>query len=255
MVGLGIQYRGHITAESLGFLTHSESLLYLANDKLSVEWLEAVNPSAESLEICYRDGLKRRASYDEMVERILAPLRQGKSVCVALYGHPGVFVNPSHEAIETARAEGFRAQMLPGISAEDCLFADVGFDPAAQGCSSFEATDFLLRHRVWDPTSALVLWQVGCIGDPTFRADGYDLRNLEVLTERLLESYPPEHEVVVYQATLYPVCKPTIERLPLSELPRGPVTAMSTLLVPPLPDRPTDKALWERLQRSITEAA
>jgi hypothetical protein len=37
--------------------------------------------------------------------------------------------------------DGFDAVMLPGISAEDCLFADLGIDPGMIGCQSFEATD------------------------------------------------------------------------------------------------------------------
>jgi len=31
--------------------------------------------------------------------------------------------------------------MLPGISAEDCLVADLGIDPASSGCQSYEAND------------------------------------------------------------------------------------------------------------------
>ena len=56
-----------------------------------------------------------------------------------------VFVQPSHESIAIARLEGFSARMLPGISAEDCLFADIGLDPGKDGCQSFEATDFLRK--------------------------------------------------------------------------------------------------------------
>ena len=40
--------------------------------------------------------------------------------------HPGVYVAPSHETVLRARAEGYPARMLPGISSEDCLFADLG---------------------------------------------------------------------------------------------------------------------------------
>jgi len=56
-----------------------------------------------------------------MVERILKNVKDGFKVCVVFYGHPGVFVQPSHEAIRIARLEGFSARMLPGISAEELL--------------------------------------------------------------------------------------------------------------------------------------
>ena len=63
-----------------------------------------------------------------MVERILSYVRRGLNVCVVFYGHPGV--HPGHESIRRARMEGFSASKLPGISAEDCLFAELGIDPS-----------------------------------------------------------------------------------------------------------------------------
>ena len=53
-------------------------------------------------------------STSEMVEEILAAVREGKRVCAVFYGHPGVYVKPSHEAVRRARKEGFEARMLPG---------------------------------------------------------------------------------------------------------------------------------------------
>ena len=50
--------------------------------------------------------------YTEMVERILFFVRKGKKVCAVFYGHPGIFVFSSHEAIRIARAEGYPAVML-----------------------------------------------------------------------------------------------------------------------------------------------
>jgi hypothetical protein len=77
-----------------------------------------LNPDgAESLQ----GGNSRRQSYVEMVEHILTHVRSGYNTCVACYGHPGVFANPTHEAVRRAKDEGFSAKMLPGISAEDCL--------------------------------------------------------------------------------------------------------------------------------------
>jgi hypothetical protein len=103
-----------------------------------------------------------------MSELTLKYLREGLNVCVVYYGHPGVFVMPSHDSIRQARAAGFEAIMLPGISAEDCLFADLGIDPGRIGCQSFEATDFLVNRRKFDTSSHLILWQIGVIGDLSY---------------------------------------------------------------------------------------
>ncbi|MGH7859937.1 MAG: SAM-dependent methyltransferase, partial [Candidatus Binatia bacterium] len=196
----------------------------------------------------YAVGRSRDDSYEEMVERVLAPVRRGRKVCAVFYGHPGVFAFPPHEAIRRARAEGFEALMQPGISAEDCLFADAGVDPGVTGCQSFEATDFLLRRRRFDPTAALVLWQIGLVGVEDVRdADLWSEEGLEVLVATLLETYPAEHEVVVYEASTLPITPPKIVRVALAKLQCAPVTAISTLYLPPLPERDTDLAMARKL--------
>jgi hypothetical protein len=137
--------------------------------------------------------------------------------------------------------------MLPGISAEDCLFADVGFDPAKTGCQSFEASDFLMARRRFDPTSALILWQVGMLGEPSVRP-GMVCRpeRLQVLTGVLRRTYPPRHPIVLYEAAQYAVCRPRINRVTLARLPKQAIPPAVTLFVPPLPARPIDRrvARW-----------
>ena len=51
-----------------------------------------------------------------------------------------------------------------GISAEACLFADLGLDPGTTGCQSYEATAFLARTPPVDTEAVLVLWQVSVLG-------------------------------------------------------------------------------------------
>lgn len=241
VVGTGFSIAGQVTQEALSHMTHAERLLFLVTDIATKEWIESLNSNAESLYDSYRVGRPREETYAEMSDRILDRVRQGERVVAAFYGHPGVFVAPSHLAIAQARAEGFEARMLPGISAEDCLFADVGFDPGERGCQSFEATDFLLRKRIFDTTSPLVLWQVGVIGVRDYqKTDLWGPAGLEVLTRRLLEFYPTEHQAIVYEAAQYPICPPLIHSTSIANLTAAPVTVRSTLYVPPLADRATD---------------
>lgn len=138
--------------------------------------------------------------------------------------------------------------MLPGISAEDCLFADLGFDPSAAGCQSFEAVDFLLRRRRFDTTSALILWQIGAIGIQDFRRRAlWSREGLAILAEKLLEHYPGDHRVVVYEAPMAPVCDTVILRVELSQLPAVEAPVASTLYVPPTAPAPVDREMAERL--------
>lgn len=70
-----------------------------------------------------------------------------------------------------------------------------------------------------------------------------------MLSEVLRRSYPPGHECVVYEASLVPVCGPTIERTTLEELPRSAaVCTASTLYVPPAVDAPIDPEMARRIQ-------
>jgi hypothetical protein len=124
--------------------------------------------------------------------------------------------------------------MLPGVSAEDCLFSDLEIDPVAQGCQSWEATDFLLRGRAPDPALGLVLWQIGIVGVTTFeRGSTWSNPGLPLLAETLLRHYPPSHRVTVYRAATLPTQAPRIERLPLSGLAGSTPPPDSTLYVPP----------------------
>ncbi len=106
---------------------------------------------------------------------MLRGVRAGLDVVGVFYGHPGVFVNPSHRALSIAREEGYKARMLPGVSAEDCLYADLCIDPANPGCVTYEASDFLIRERPVNIHSHLILFQVGCIGVADFQFTGFNV--------------------------------------------------------------------------------
>ena len=231
VVGTGIKLVGQTTIEASAHIEQADKVLYLVTDPASSHWIEELNPNSESLEGFYSTEKDRLTTYLEMVDRILGFVRQGLRVCAVLYGHPGVFVFPTHEAIRRARLEGYHAQMLPGVSAEDCLFADVGIDPGTIGCQSFEATDFLVFRRRFDPHSRLILWQIGVVGDVGYRSK-YNPRGLEILVETLLPSYGPDHSVVIYEAARYPVCEPVMEHVRLADVPESRVTPISTLYVP-----------------------
>lgn len=236
IVGTGYQVAGQVSAQAIASIRHADEVWHLVGDPPTRQWLESLNPNARSLYDAYEVGAPRRAAYRKMVERLLAPARMGAQVCGAFYGHPGVFVLPSHTAVAQARAEGIEAQMLPAISAEDCLFADLEVDPARDGCQSHEATNFLIYRLRHDPRAALILWQIGAIGVATFEnEDLWSRQGLRVLAETLQETYPGTHEVVIYEAATLPLCSPRTEHLPLADLAAADVTTASTLYVPPAP--------------------
>jgi hypothetical protein len=223
-----------MTVEALAWISVADAVLYLVADPVAEAVIQKLNPeTAASLLVHYGEGVPRNQSYEAMVEQIMNCVRAGKRTVAAFYGHPGVFAFPSHESIRRARREGYPAFMLPGISAEDCLFADLGVDPAINGCQSYEATDFLLHDRVVDVASQLILWQVGVVGDWTYRGSGYDLKAFPMLVRRLQELYGYWHVVTLYEAAILPGLPPTVIRMALGYLTANHVSAATTMYVPP----------------------
>jgi uncharacterized protein YabN with tetrapyrrole methylase and pyrophosphatase domain len=232
-VGTGIRSVGQLTVEAIAMMRTADKLLFCVGDPLAEGIVESLNENAESLFHYYGEGKPRAETYEQMVQRMLECVREGLNTCVALYGHPGIFAWPAHEAIRRARADGYRARMLPAISAEDCLFADVGIDPAMTGSQSYEATDFMIHSRLIDTSSVVILWQIGVLGDWSFKSGPYDTSSMPLLMERLSQLYPANHQAIVYEAAVYPGCSPVIRQIPLFSLPWAGVTAMSTLCIPP----------------------
>jgi uncharacterized protein YabN with tetrapyrrole methylase and pyrophosphatase domain len=245
-VGTGIRSVGQLTMESVAWLRRADIVLFGVRDVVTEQALRRLNDNIESLGRFYGEGKPRRQTYAEMVERILECVHDGLLTVVAVYGHPAVFVTATHEAIRQLRGEGIEATMLPAVSAEDCLFADLGVDPAIHGCQSYEATDFYLHNRIVDPRSSLVIWQIGIFGEGAFRRDG-DTSRLGLLVERLLRDYPPWHPVVVYESAVMPNCAPFVNSVPLAALAGSPVPPMSTLYVPPVAPAAVDPVAYRRL--------
>jgi hypothetical protein len=163
------------------------------------------------------------------------------------YGHPGIFVWPSYKAIQLARRDGHNAYMLPAISSLDCLFADVGFDPSRYSCQIVEATDLLVRDRKPDIGASVVIFQVGCVGDLGYNSRGYDRRNVPVLAEYLASFYGNEYEIILYEASQYPVCKPKIKKIPISDLVAAKPSGITTMYIPPKKLPEPDEVMLGRL--------
>ncbi|HEV8630146.1 MAG TPA: SAM-dependent methyltransferase [Thermoanaerobaculia bacterium] len=263
LVGTGYRVAGQVTPETWLTMERADCLFYLVTDPATSGWLRSLNPRARSLHDCYREGEDGTLAAGRMVARMLAPLRAAATaaggegtepaVCAAFYGHPAVLVHPARLAAEQARAEGFAVHMLPAISCEDCLFADLGVDPAVPGRVLCDATDFLLRPRRFDTSAALVLLQAGAVGVRRFHSGREPSRaGLRLLAEALGQQYPADHPVVLYEIDPLPPFDPRILRLPLAELAEAPASVVTTLYVTPLPPPAPDVERRLRLQASAT---
>lgn len=231
-VGLGISL-GQLTLDSQRALMDADIVFCLANNSASLYMVERLNPNVHNLDHCYAPGKARMDTYEEMIDLVLDSVYKGLKVCLAAYGHPGVFAYPTHQSILRARENGFQAAMLPGISAEDCLFADLGLDPALHGCQSYDASDFLVSERIWDPYSTLVLWQVPVVGIRSLPVEGEVAPGHDFLFRRLIETYGADHKGILYEASPFPLCKPRMDEMSLSEMKPELFHSNTTLVIKP----------------------
>lgn len=247
VVGTGIEIGGQLTPQARAAFEYADVALYLVADPVASTLLEEINPRARSLHTLYESGRPRLEAYEAMVDVMLSPLRAGRSVCAAFYGHPGIFVYPGQEAIRRAGAEGFETRMLPGISAIDCLWCDLGIEPALAGCQIYHATDFVVQRRRPDTAATLILLQINVIAQPA-HLEQSDWSRLPVLVEYLTEFYPADHEVIGYEASPYAIAKPIVERVRLTDLGSANLRPSMTLVVPPATQGVADPEMARRLE-------
>lgn len=254
-VGIGITLGSHISPLARSHIEKAEVVFTAVSDGIVELWLKEMNPDVRSLQPYYAEGKPRPQTYREMVEAMMTEVRAGKRVCGVFYGHPGVFAWAPHRAIKVAREEGYAAHMEPGISSEDCLYADLGIDPGKVGCQHFDTTQFMLFRRNVDPSAWLILWQVGLAGEQTGRRFATGPAYRQVLVDVLLRDYPLDHEVTIYRAVTLPLQAPRMERLTIAQLPQADLTMSDTLVVPPARELQIDPDIRARLRALDLEPA
>lgn len=248
-VGLGMMLGAHLGPRARDCIEQADVVFVAVSDPIVELWVQDMHPDVRSLQPFYVEGASRHEAYRGMVAALLAQVRAGRRVCGVFYGHPGVFAVVPHRALAQAREEGFAAHMEPGVSAADCLYADLGIDPGTHGCQHYEASQFLFYRRRVDPSACLVLWQVGVAGDRTVRRSSTGQAHRQLLVDRLLEDYPGGHGVVLYEAATLPISVPRIEETTLACLADASMGQQTTLVVPPAVAMQRDEEMLARIAR------
>ncbi|WAC64905.1 SAM-dependent methyltransferase [Pseudoxanthomonas sp. SL93] len=248
-MGVGMTLGAHLAPRARNHIEQADVVFSAMSDPLVELWVQEMNADVRSLQPFYAEGKPRTETYREMVEAMMTEVRAGRRVCGAFYGHPGVFALVPHRAVAQARKEGYDAIMEAAVSAEDCLYADLGIDPGTYGCQHYEASQFMFYQRRIDPSAYLVLWQIGVAGDRTLARFSTGAAFRAVLLELLAPDYPLDHEVIVYEAATLPISEPRMDRMPLSALLSAELRLATTLVVPPARALQRNHAVLERLAK------
>ena len=249
-VGTGMMLGAHLGPRARSYIEDADVVFVAASDPLVEMWVQGMNKDVRSLQPFYEEGKPRTETYRQMIAAMLEEVRAGRRVCGAFYGHPGVFAVVPHRAIDQARSEGYEAVMEAAVSAEDCLYADLGIDPGTFGCQHYEASQLMFYKRRVDASAYLILWQIGVAGDRTLAKFSTGAKFREILVELLMEEgYPKDHDVIVYEAATLPISKARIERIRLSDLPVVDLRLSSTLVIPPAAELEKNLPVLEKLAR------
>ena len=233
VVGCGIQFGRHVSERCLSEIREAEVVFCLV-DAFALGMIQRFRPDAINLGLHYATGKDRRQTYREIDAAVMAEVQAGRHVCAVFYGHPGVFADVPHALVRKAREQGIPARMEPGISAEACLYADLGIDPGKRGVQSMEATHFMVYDRQPDTAGLVLLWQVALSGDLSCSRLHAEREGLQALVDKLLRWYPADHEVILYEAAQLPIASPRITRLALRDLPAAHYEEYTTLAIPAL---------------------
>lgn len=252
VVGSGIKFFSHLTIEAKAHIEQADKVLYLVNEPAIKKWIQKANPQSESLENFYKNHDLRLETYTAISNFILSQLNHDRYVCVVLYGHPTVFAKPALDAVIKAKQKGIFAKVLPGISAEACLFADLLIDPGSCGCLSLEATDLLIHRKKIDNSCHLIIWQISVIG-ALHCPNIYDVtKGAKLLLKYLKSYYSLDHQVTLYSAAQYPGFEPEIKQFPLFQLPAIQPSRIATLYIPPIRKVQADKKMLQSLEIKIS---
>lgn len=221
--------------------------MYLVNEPITKQWIERYSKLSESLDPIYFSENDRQNSYDKIRDKILAELETYDFITVVLYGHPTIFADPGLQAIVAAQKNSIETIILPGISVENCLYADLKIDPGLFGCFHVEATELLLYDKIIDPTAHICIWQVGMIGNRSVPCFNQTTNHLKLLRSKLKNYYPEDHKAILYEAAMYTGVEPKIHQFSLCDIENQSIGTLSTLYIPPLAQRKPNMDILSQL--------
>ena len=243
IVGLGVLNVDHVTRETEAVLRRSNEVLYVDTGVATRAYLEGLCPKVTALyETSYAEDAPRLNAYARMAARVVDAAMDHPPVTFAMQGHPIVGVYAPFLIRDLARILNLEVIVLPGISAMDCLFAELMVDPCVGGMQMYEATDLLLRRRPLQPDVPLFIWQIGNVETRLHTTRVSRPERFARLRDYLLRFYSPHHRITAAYSTSHPLMPSTIRRFALADICAYAhlLHAGFTIFLPPTHERPVE---------------
>lgn len=232
IVGTGIKTLSHLTRESECSIKQAQKVLYLVNEPIIKEWIIKNSEDSFSLEDLYFSKKFRAKSYQEITEKIVSTLDAFDNVCVVVYGHPLLLSNAIHSVIKKLDKSDVAITVLPAISSLDCLFADLRVDPVG-GCYSIDATELLVYEKPICISNHVIIWQIGLVGLLGNTTEKQNVVAITMLKEKLLLLYGPDHDIILYEAAIYPHLQPKINKITIKDIHEKLMSSITTAYISP----------------------
>lgn len=235
IIGSGIKSIAHLTNETIGCIKNSNKVLYLLNEPLMEKWVQQNSLESESVCIEYFSESKRINAYNKIANKLIDDVGKHDVVSFLIYGHPCFYAMPGLMAASRLdNHQDISIEIIPALSSLDCLYADLAIDPARGGIYIVDASELIAFGKLLDPSSHLVIEQIGMVGNMGRPTNKVNTIALEALQSYILDFYPENHKCTLYEAALYPRMAPKIINFELSKLLKQKFTTITTLYVPPV---------------------
>lgn len=242
IAGTGIKFLSHLTIEVKSAIETSSCVFFLLNEPAMKNWVVKNAKKYISLDDIYFSSKLRSPSYSKIVDELLRSLQKNDDICFLIYGHPTFFSSVVDKITKRISSKEVIIQIMPGISAIDCLFADLKIDPGKTGLQSYDATEFILYDEIFSITSHLVLWQIAIIGEMGIINNNEINLNrqkegITILISKLMTHYPEDYIVNLYVASQYPGLEFEVVSVELRKLNEVTIPRLATLYIPPLKEK------------------
>jgi len=219
IIGLGVLNVDQVTYETERAIRRSKEVLYVDTGVATGAFLQKFCPIVTSLYASsYSESGCRLGSYDRMAVAVIEAALDHPPVTFAMAGHPIVGAQAPFLIHEMARLLGLEVVTLPGISAMDCLFAELMIDPCVGGLQMYEATDLLLRRHPLLPEVPALIWQIGVVETRLHTQRRSRASRFDRFKAHVLQFYAPSHPVTAYFASQHPLMRSQKLQFPVGEI-------------------------------------
>lgn len=240
IVGLGMRSVDQLTREARRAIAGTKAIYLVDNSPGIARYFHDLGVEVIDLSVHYEEGKDRLQTYIEMSKDVISGAITNGPVSFGLYGHPTVFAYPPFVIKFVAESLGLTVGVVPGISAMDCMFAELMIDPATDGMQMFEATDVVIRQRQLLTDVQTLIWQIGALETGLYSRKSSSRDRFAKFLDHVFKFFPEDHPATAIFVSDSPLIPTIIYNFRLRELPdyAHKLHGGFTLHIPPVSSAP-----------------